>query len=376
LQLPACGRCAPVRAIFSFILLPEIPLTLSLRTSIKAAEIESVVMYKELKVFRIDGYPEGMAPARSIVIKGEGVTGQRVQHATVAARAIDPLAAVVPVNPLEIAELKRFATDYVGLSHLLQGSPLKTLHTDTSLKAAQTLLAALNAQGNTWVKMESLKVTSLMGALENAADGDKTALRAFTKALTDGGGLEALGRIVAADLFNANGDRIGVSTGVYKTMIGDGRDGKPPAKHIFELSLKVVQNVGNLMIVAANPQQEKMKLSMLDYVEPGFNELADINMPLADAEKARDQLLPIRVLADKKTRKEFAGDIVDDLEMLLNPRQKRGFFSSRRLGMNARSRMDSGLLDGCKLILKRLEGCMPTPGVNDRIELLRQILKS
>jgi len=119
-------------------------------------------------------------------------------------------------------------------------------------------LASDLAGAGTWFKMREAKgLVNLAGVARQALQGDKTGARALAKALNQSGGLEALGRIVRADLFNHNGDRFVPNYGVQTFIRTD------TGEHSFPCEALV--NVGNVMAAINNG---KLAAIVLDSWDP------------------------------------------------------------------------------------------------------------
>lgn len=132
----------------------------------------------------------------SIVIKAES-TGERT-GSTVLREVSEVMAIVSPgmknIKPLTNQEL----------ASLRQWIRLMTLLNDGSdekySRMLELITGALNNPQKTFVKMETLKLVSI-------GEGDDKTSKKIGKALNAPGGLEDMGRIIAADMFNSNNDR-------------------------------------------------------------------------------------------------------------------------------------------------------------------------
>lgn len=119
-------------------------------------------------------------------------------------------------------------------------------------------------------------------------------------------------------------------------------------------------------------------MAALDFVDPQ-SEFKDINTPLAQAEPRATRsgkTWPARILLDKTKRKDFAKDIVHDLELLLNPHKSR-FSLQTKLKSDAADRLVKGMIQGAQLIKDKLElKYNPngwTPGILDRHQIICRV---
>jgi hypothetical protein len=229
-------------------------------------------------------------------------------------------------------------------------------------------------QGNAWIKMEVKKIDTLADAVGNKeADRNKVKIKAFSKALAAPGGLEALGEIVAADLFNNNGDRFN-----YPLDQATGKLQQAGCGDIYgNTRLTHLYNLGNVM-VEFDKKGKHGKLLGLD----SFDTNADHTKwktPLATSERSSSTRWSGRLLAvtSKTDREYFARCVIADLEFVLGKRHRKIPFASKlRLGKDANQRFYNGMESGITKILREIRqyygvlGRVIPQGMTDRLQLL------
>jgi hypothetical protein len=190
--------------------------------------------------------------------------------------------------------------------------------------------------------------------------GNKGDLQSFILALTTAGGLEKLGKIIAADLFNGNTDRFFPGSKGTKTIGG------------VTFSLRCLVNVGNVFAVISTGGPET---GALDFIDPN-SLFKNMHEALATAESNAGVLWPGRTLVQKKTRDAFAADCIHDLEALLDPKKSKLRLTTK-LGRNADGRLAAGMVQGAQLIKAKLEQKYNpnnwTQGARDRYMLMCQV---
>lgn len=353
---------------------------LSMKEPIRAEDISAVKELKDGKVFLLTGHKPPVGEPERIVIKGEylganahDVAG-KMKSGAIAARLIDPDAEVKPLSAVERAALMSFAANFEELNKRCAKEP-SFAGTDSG-GAVTSLCQSLKSPIYRWVKMKVQNLTTLEQALVQRANGDKTSLQRFTDALKAPGGLEKMGRVVAADSFIGNVDRI------CTTLYGNNADGSRVARNLLwtsdpsaskgtpalELKLKTFGNLGNIIVAAADPKGKRFEASLLDYLDPNSNQ-GNVDRDI-DAEYA------MHCLGDEVTRKAFVTDVIQDFETVLRPGRSRFDFSNTTLGANAEARFEAGLIDGCKAILNHFENRVmhkaPSPNLQRRLNLLRK----
>jgi hypothetical protein len=235
-----------------------------------------------------------------------------------------------------------------------------------TVSADVAALARDLAAGGTWFKMQEAKgLLNLAGVARQVLQGDKSGSRALAKALNQSGGLEALGRIVGADLFNHNGDRFLPDYGV-KTFIRT-----DTGEHSFDC--KALVNVGNVMAAISHGKLTAIGLDSWDPSDISAQE-SDMNRVVSKTSWLGGLLAPDR----KADRLRFATDICHDLNLLLGERNRRfKFLQQTRLGSDAPQRVATGMEWIRKRLIDKLEASIkrpnPAAGLASRLQILRGV---
>ncbi|CAG9243290.1 hypothetical protein PUN4_10039 [Paraburkholderia unamae] len=353
---------------------------LSVKEPIRAQDISAVDELKAGRVFLLTGHTPPVGEPERIVIKGEAVSQNKavafakIRHGGITARLVDPGAELVLLSGEEKMALTRFTDRYRELIRQCSAEP-GVAGNDTG-RVLAALDAALRNSSYQWGKMRLQSLTTLEYALAQRANGHKTPLQRFIGALKGPDGLEKMGKIVAADSFIGNTDRIhpgfdpsGLRSPQTRSWLKSGKS-DPKAAPDLKLGMKTFVNLGNIIVVAGDQKDRRFEASLLDYLDPAS--------PYGDVDQDVDETYAMFCLADEAKRAAFVNDIIEDFETVLSPGRKRFDFGHTVLGGNAAARLEAGLLDGCRAILKHYEGrVMPTrPSANlqRRLNLLRRTL--
>ncbi len=283
-----------------------------------------------------------------VVIKQEvevhGNDGQNMKFALKAVKTVSPSAAGKTLTQAEIQVL----LDHVDVHEYIAGATLRTLDADTAY------LKQLLAAGGLWFKMDKAEgVISIEAAKAKATAGDKSGVRAIAAALSAPDGLEALGRIIAADLWSGNNDRFAPS----------GSD-KP--------GYRVCQNPGNVLLSI----QGTLKPIGLDAYE-AMGAYRNYNSNIEDIEGI--DTWGGRLLADTErvALKDFCRKAVADIEDTLGPRNRRGLGllgRTSRLPANAANRLQHGVIAGALPIKAKMRHLAAKPnapaGLINRLTIL------
>ena len=180
-----------------------------------------------------------------------------------------------------------------------------------------------------WYKMAKAEgIVSIEDAQQRAAAGNKTDVRSIAAALSATDGLESLGRIIAADLWNGNNDRFSPNGGA------DGH--------------RVLVNAGNVLL-AFHGNQNTLKPIGLDAYE-AMGMFRNYNQTIPQLEEGLDQWsgrLLANTPASNLALKTFCDSAVADIEDVLGPRNRKLLFAkTRRLPSNASNRLQQGVLSG------------------------------
>jgi hypothetical protein len=303
-------------------------------------------------------YPLRAIDNSTLVIKREDAVGAKLdlKHNLMAMRSAVGTETGKPLSSSEIDTLRDFCqewADLVVLTGVQEPIDVGRLRHDLG-------------QGGTWYKMnEAPGVMDLKQAIQSLiANGDKTGIKTIAKALVASGGLEALGRVIAADLYNNNTDR----------FVSDGLGGAQNPRTLTRFI--VIQNIGNILLMIENG---KLKPSGLDSFESAsiYN---DVTQTIAAIE-ANDANMgggwTGRKLAAGQAawRVQFCRDVVTDLEDSWGPRNRKiKFASTARLPGNAATRIGKGLDTGIQNIVAHVRfqanKANAPAGLADRLRIL------
>lgn len=285
-----------------------------------------------------------------VVIKQEvQVHANDVQNMKFALKAVKTVSPAAAGKTLTIAEVQ-VLQEYVDMHEYIADATMKPLSADL------TYLKQLLTANGMWYKMEKADgIVNIEDAKNKAAAGDKTDVRAIAAAFSAPDGLEALGRIIAADLWSGNNDRFAPG--------GTGGNG-----------YQVCQNPGNVLLAT----QGSLKPIGLDAYE-AMGVFRNYNATIAQLEGADEW--GGRLLADtpgaRQRLKAFCTLVIADLETLLGPRNRRGLGRlgrTSRLPSNAVTRLQHGVISGSLPIrakMRQLAG-RPNPpvGLIDRLTIV------
>lgn len=314
---------------------------LSMYSQITEMEIADLAVLRSGTVYLLTGHG-----GEKLVVKVEANVFQKqtLTHHRAAMKAVDKIGG--NTKSLKDSEKKALG-DYVAfMERITSGFAEDKICVFDAGPAAKDLKEALHDfQGGVWYKMPCADLTGAdkllearMGVGGNAPD--KGVMIQLADGLNADGGLEQLGRIIAADMYIGNTDRF-MPTGGCKKDFG----GK-------SLKFKTLVNPGNLFVVGKNTQQ-RISVSGHDFIDPnsGFK---NYSMSLADVKEGYNTEWPGYYMCSASKRKKFASDVVDDLETILTPNRK-AFSPFRKLDRNAAKRIERGMVDGMRLILKSLD---------------------
>jgi hypothetical protein len=290
----------------------------------------------------------GFDGSHLVVKKETTLDKENLRRNQLSMQLASPQARSVILSNDEVWELNK-AVSYAKSTAIIFSTPTSP---DT-LALAQYL-----GSPGTWFKMKEAKnILNLDAAVKQLQDGDKTGVRALAKALNGSGGLEALGKIVGADMFNNNTDRF--------TWKGGGRVfvGTEP------IDVKSLINVGNVMAAMLHG---KLTLIGLDSWDPMGQGEADMNRPVDTGEWLGMILAP----SNWEGRLDFAQRITDDLNLLLGERHRRfKFLQQTRLNPDAPQRIVKGIESITKKLIERLVASEKRPGappgISSRLSVLR-----
>jgi hypothetical protein len=303
---------------------------------------------KELKkgaVYMLNGYGDDRVVVK---IDSEAYSNEDVRFLGGVMAQIDPGVRPIALVQSEMQEMMRWTDE--------------TMPTVDLMESAANLKWALTSFGSRkWVKMKAFKLVTLDEASSKMGEGDKTDVRIIAASLNASGGLEKLGGIIAADFFIGNGDRFIFPPPGCKWPVEGGQ------------RLKTIWNVGNVFVAVDN-RQGKGRLAGLDVLDPN-NSFKNVNQKLA-IDEVTPWLGSILGKTKAAERMQFCHDVVEDLNSVLGPRNRKvKFLQQTRLGAQAANRLFSGMqigMDRIKQSLSRhLKASKPLPvGLGHRAELL------
>lgn len=329
-------------------------MALGLNNTIVSGDIYHFKMFKDLKVFLLIG-----ADNDKVVIKTDAIHAPQIKSANPIIKAISPGSKLKILTPAELAAVKQACETYEYLAREYKEWGIDW--NPDEAPAVKSLKESLGF-GFPFVKMEAVNVKDLEGALANRLSGDKRDIRAFTATLNAPGGLETLGKIIAADMFNGNTDRFFPGSASTKTVGG------------VDFNLRCLVNVGNVFRVNTAAGSE---VGALDFVDPQ-SKFKNINQSLSDIEEPGDKSTwwQARVLVDRSKRKDFAKDVDHDLEKILSPHKSK-FSLKTKLNFGSVDRIDKGMVEGARLIKAKLEQKYGpnnwTPAIRERYDIICKV---
>jgi hypothetical protein len=306
-------------------------MVLSLDQEITAHEIFSVQALS-------NGHPvwqlRGPGPS-SVVVKREevrlgGGRKEALHHNLWLMRAVDSDARVVVLTRAEVDAIGDFVQDEKTTAELL--------HRDVDADM-QRLSDSLEHPLGKWVKMGFKQLVNLEDAGHDRIDGNKAGVRQFAAVMNAAGGLEKLGAILAADLFNDNNDRFSVEGG------GGTFHGTP---------LQFLVNPGNVLLSSGRLSG----LDSWDPTSPTRNARANLNTLDPHRKWGGHLLRPggtVNINGRVITQEGFARGVIADLETVLGPRNRQVLGArTKRLEKGARGRLQQGMWSGAQKIRSRL----------------------
>lgn len=354
---------------------------LSMNSEFSVLDIDSIEHLKRGAVYLV----KGNGPA--IVVKREEIHGNESQHFDLNRKAMGVIDKDVKashrLSVRELAALTSFiAHERHRISLELNGRlPGGTADLDTALNVLNGKNGATGA-GMVWYKMPLMsKMDNLQDAWnkaqgarpfgEGTEDQSSALMSTFLTTLKAPGGLEALGQVIAADLFNGSRDRIAPK----KDKMDFNRVVYGNKKYV----LHTIKNVGNLMIVNNG---KAATITGMDFIDPKTI-YTSVTRSLDDLHKSVSW--DGYVIVDQKQRKEFAKAVVQDLEEIFKAgswKKKKDFFGRTLsdqsvLGSDAARRLSHGMVKGAKLLVKYFDERRGTktypPSILERVAKYRTI---
>jgi len=285
-----------------------------------------------------------------IVIKNEGVVfaasdPRNLKVALKTMQQVSPEARGKLLSQIEVDVVH----DYVALEEEIARLTFK------AVSPCMVYLRTIVDSGGMWFKMAKARgLLDMKKAAEQLADGDKSGVRAIAESLSAPDGLEALGRIIAADFWSGNNDRF--------APFGATAEG-----------MQVLQNAGNVIIAIQGVHQLRKPIGLDAYEAMGA--FRHMHMDPTDYEN-NDEQWPGRLLADnnRTTLRRFCDLAVEDMETVLGPRNRKFLGRRSRLPRNAAQRLMAGIINGAQPIKAkmRLMAAKPgaPPGLQHRLNLV------
>jgi hypothetical protein len=325
---------------------------LSINSLVTAGEIDSIThLSHNHPVYLLEGHRED-----EVVVKRENHrNATELFHNTRVMGAADRKA---KANPMTVNEIQQM------MSWAIQAKAQAGQATSAIL---HEFLAQTKAPGS-WVKMNRYDLLDLHHANQlMQSQKDKSEVRELARALNAPGGMEMLGKIVAADLFNANADRFGISYPLNESN----HEGSGYRDETGLRRLNHLMNWGNVMIIRGR-QASPIGLDSFD----PYGKFSNWSISLAAAEQAAGAQWPGRYLAPAQAimRHKVAMRCVADLNVMLGQRNRRfASFSQVRLNRDAVTHMAAGMTRGIEqirmMLISKYRGLAPI-GLKDRAAIM------
>jgi hypothetical protein len=309
-------------------------MALGMNSGISWDGIKLVEVLRPGTVYKLTGYHND-----TLVVKSEAANLDKGSFNTTKAamKTVDRNAATAKaLTDTEKSSLKSWAEFWEDYAKLVTDCRMTTYEIPAP---AKDLLDNFRQNPHAlWYKMPHADLTDMKGALETRSAGDKNPIRAFEHALNATGGLEALGKIIACDMFINNADRINPIEGSKMSF------GKR------ELKFKVIKNVGNIFLVRNGTNRS---ITGMDFVDPSTG-YRHYTMTLDEvAESYNEEWFGVW-LTDSSKRKKFCKRIVEDLELVLHPNRS-NFSLASGLKSDAAKRLERGMIDGARQLVAGLD---------------------
>lgn len=326
---------------------------LDIDSKIAASAIDTVEQIPKKTIFVLSGN-EG----EKIVIKAENrVTEKHYKSVLPVINAIKPSARTILLDKSELIELNKYRADLATVeapnistkddSVIFQEKPRE-------LQGIE-LLKCMLKDGCQFVKMPHYDgIIDLDHAVkQRLVHGNKTELRLFASTLSKPGGLEALGEVLAADLYIGNTDR-------FMPRAPD--DDTVTCRKYGNVSFhfKALANIAN--VFCCKQKDGGGVVGPLDFVTYGGQQKHfDEELSKLEQDGTKDDFGKWTgyALVRREERKKFIAEVVQDLEAVLGPRRHK-FSPFRKLPTNAAKRLEAGMMSGARHI-KDAVGKQPGP---------------
>jgi hypothetical protein len=202
-----------------------------------------------------------------------------------------------------------------------------------------------NQRKGVWTVMQAkANLMDVESAAMQRVGGNKASVKAITERLRAPGGLEKIGQILAVDAFNNYGDRVNwLFLNSPNQRRGKNVDGMPE-------KCRCMWNPGNFFVDGHEG------VLGLDPIDPNtaFNDWQ--TMP--DLPTGEIYAGTILKQSNGHLRAAVAEAVIEDLELLLGPRNRRGVYkvvgATHRMPKNGAARIVSGIETGAALVLAHL----------------------
>jgi hypothetical protein len=321
-----------------FAAIKETNMPLDIDSKIAASAIDTVEQVPKKTIFVLSG-----KDGEKIVIKADEVSEKHYKSVLPVINAIKPSARTILLDKNELSELNKYLPELTTV----ESTDISTKSDNVifqekpkELQGLEKLRYMLN-HGCEFVKMPHYDMIDLDHALkQRLVDGNKTELRLFASTLSKPGGLEALGEVLAADLYIGNTDRF-----VPRAPDDDTVTSRKYGNVSFHF--KALANIAN--VFCCKQEDGGGVVGPLDFVTSGGPQKR-FDETLSKLEGTTDfGRWTGYALVKAEERKKFIAEVVEDLEKVLGPRRHK-FSPFRKLPTNAAKRLEAGMMSGARHI--------------------------
>ncbi|MCU0635855.1 MAG: hypothetical protein MUE41_13350 [Gemmatimonadaceae bacterium] len=305
-----------------------------------------------------------------LVVKGEvhGADAATVSHALGMVATLSPGGETKVLTDSELNALATYSSDYHKTAKMFRLKPEDFM---VDLDDMLNRVASVK-----WVKMRKVSnLTNLaeaVNALKTQDPNRKQGVRTFARMLNNGGGFEALGRLIAIDAYNHNTDRFDPLNIMARDM---GQPNMPVEVQDgpTRTERRVMVNSGNVFMTFQAGCNLLVGLDSYDPSNP-FH----LSVTISEREKIAGRWAGWILQNTEQARawrKTYSELIAADLEDALGPRNRRfSFLKQTRLDSNAPSRLRAGFKFGIEILQMELirlhnRGGV-SPGLRDRYNIL------
>lgn len=340
---------------------------LSLTSKFDDMDIVNVQVLRSGTVYLLTGQAD-----EKLVVKVEpnNLFAPTFGHAKVAMKAVDANAGKVKaLVASEIKALEDWAEFIKRITEDFNENKLNSMGLHPG--ASDLLLRVKDGKNSLWYKMPLADLTDADKLLSQrlgtgGSPADKTVMAMFVDGLNAVGGIEQIGRIIAADMYTSNQDRFSPRGGCQKTY------------GTKTVTFKTIVNPGNVFVIGKDTQQ-RISFSGHDFIDPNTG-YKDYSNSLADIKEGYNEDWLGATLCSKSERRKFAKRVVHDLETIVSPNRK-ALSPFRKLSSKADTRLERGMVDGMRLIVAAIAakynkaGAKWPAGVKERYDKFSAALK-